>query len=78
MGVTIRDIARACNVSTSTVSGVLHNKNNVREETRKLVMEAIKKLKYDPYKNIPLAKHKKTRTLGMVLPKAAFTVQVIG
>jgi DNA-binding LacI/PurR family transcriptional regulator len=50
LGYTIYDIARAANVSKSTVSRVLNNQNNISEDARKRVIKAIKELNYQPSK----------------------------
>ncbi|PFH88992.1 LacI family DNA-binding transcriptional regulator [Bacillus sp. AFS088145] len=50
MGPTIYDIARVANVSKSTVSRVLNNKDNISEESRIRVMKAIEELNYQPNK----------------------------
>ncbi|PGZ93040.1 LacI family DNA-binding transcriptional regulator [Bacillus sp. AFS029533] len=50
MGPTIYDIARVANVSKSTVSRVLNNKDNISEESRNRVMKAIEELNYQPNK----------------------------
>jgi LacI family transcriptional regulator len=46
--VTIEDVARAASVSAMTVSRVINKERNVREETRRSVLEAIKALRYSP------------------------------
>ena len=46
--VTIEDVARAAGVSAMTVSRVINKKKNVREETRKFVLETIEQLNYTP------------------------------
>ena len=50
MGPTIYDIARVANVSKSTVSRVLNNKDNISEESRNRVLKAIEELNYQPNK----------------------------
>ena len=45
---TIKDVADYCGVSVSTVSRVLNNHPDVREEVRVQVMEAVKTLHYVP------------------------------
>jgi DNA-binding LacI/PurR family transcriptional regulator len=50
LGYTIYDIARAANVSKSTVSRVLNNQNNISEEARNRVIKAIEELNYQPSK----------------------------
>jgi DNA-binding LacI/PurR family transcriptional regulator len=68
MNITIRDIARKCKVSKSTVSRVLHDDENVKDDTRKKVLTAIDKLRYNPLQNFPLASQVSTKALGLVLP----------
>lgn len=48
MRATIDDVARAAGTSPKTVSRVLNNEPNVRESTRKQVLDAISALKYRP------------------------------
>jgi DNA-binding LacI/PurR family transcriptional regulator len=50
LGYTIYDIARAANVSKSTVSRVLNNQNNISEDARNRVIKAIEELNYQPSK----------------------------
>lgn len=45
---TIKEIAKACNVSITTVSNILHNKPGASEATRQLVFDMIKKMDYHP------------------------------
>lgn len=47
---TIRDVAKEANVSVSTVSRVINNKESVHESTRQLVVDAIEKLGFVPNK----------------------------
>ena len=48
MSVTIKDVAKAANVSVATVSRVLNNKNNVSEEAAETVNRVVKELGYSP------------------------------
>jgi len=45
---TIEDVARAAGVSAMTVSRVINKERNVREETRRAVLETIERLNYSP------------------------------
>lgn len=45
---TVSDVAKVAQVSESTVSRVINNKNWVKEETRKKVLNAIESLNYQP------------------------------
>lgn len=46
--VTIKDVARECNVSEATVSRVMSNSSLISEKTKKKVRKVIKKLEYYP------------------------------
>ncbi|HEX8839635.1 MAG TPA: LacI family DNA-binding transcriptional regulator [Sphingomicrobium sp.] len=46
--ITIEDVAREAGVSAMTVSRVINKERNVREETRKSVLETIERLNYSP------------------------------
>lgn len=48
MSVTIKDVARAANVSVATVSRVLNKKSNVSEEAIEAVNKAVESLGYSP------------------------------
>lgn len=48
MSVTIKDVAKAANVSVATVSRVLNKKSNVSEEATEAVNQAVKDLGYSP------------------------------
>jgi LacI family transcriptional regulator, repressor for deo operon, udp, cdd, tsx, nupC, and nupG len=66
MGITIKDIAREADVSIWTVSVVLNGKGNVADQTRKRVLQAVRKFNYQP-KRLTLSK-KNIKTIGLVLP----------
>lgn len=46
--VTLKEIARECNVSATTVSNILNGKPKVSEETRIRVLDVVKKRGYQP------------------------------
>lgn len=46
--VTVKDIAKMCNVSPSTVSNILNGRPNVGEETRERVMKVVQEVGYHP------------------------------
>ena len=46
--VTINDVARASGTSKKTVSRVLNNEPNVRDQVRERVMSAVTRLNYRP------------------------------
>lgn len=65
---TIKDIAEMADVAVSTVSYVLNNKKNVKPETRERIMEAIRKLNYQPRSVARSLKTGRTSTIGIMLP----------
>ncbi len=70
--ITIYEVAKASNVSLATVSRVINNHPNVREETRRIVNETIERLSYRPSALAQgLAKNKSTN-IGLVIPSANY------
>ena len=57
--VTIKDIAKKCNVAVSTVSRALNNHPDINEQTRQKILKAIQELHYIP--NNSAQNLKKTR-----------------
>ncbi len=70
---TIRDVARAANVSISTVSLVLNNKGNVSEATRQRVLEVAQALGYKPSRAARDLSLQRTGNVGFVLREDHFT-----
>lgn len=66
---TLLDIAKAVNVSKTTVSMVLNNKEiNVAKETREKILKAAKDMNYIPNSLARSLSTKKSYTLGMIIP----------
>lgn len=63
---TIKDIAKACQVSVATVSNVMNNKGAVGEETRQRVLEVIREMNYTPNVVAKNLKTKNTRSIGVI------------
>ena len=69
MSVTIKDIAKECNVSITTVSRVINNKDEgVGEKTRELILDTIERLDYRPNALARSMITKRTNTIGLVIP----------
>lgn len=67
--VTIKDIARALDLSVSTVSRALNDDNNIRQETRQKVLATAKQM---GYMKSPVAMNLKfgyTKTIGVIVPE---------
>jgi LacI family transcriptional regulator len=77
--VTIKDIAKALGVSTSTVSRALRDSYEISPETKELVLECAKKLNYMPNPIALSLKERRSRSIGVVVCEIAnsFFSQVI-
>ncbi len=64
---TISDIAKLTNVSTSAVSIVLNNKKGVSEKTRKKILDTIKKYNYNPNHLAKSLAAKETKSIGLII-----------
>lgn len=67
MGITIRDIAKAADVSINTVSRALNNKGDVNKETRNRIERIARELNYVPNQLARSLHHKQTGTIGVVV-----------
>lgn len=76
MSVTIYDVAKVAGVGISTVSRVLNENANVREETRKRVLEAIAALGYKPNISARNLSRAHVLTVGVVLSYLTSPFQV--
>jgi len=77
--ITIKDIAKALGLSTSTVSRALRGSYEISTETKKLVLEYAEKLNYRPNPIAQSLKEKRSRAIGIVVCEIAnnFFSQVI-
>jgi LacI family transcriptional regulator, repressor for deo operon, udp, cdd, tsx, nupC, and nupG len=66
--VRIADVAKLANVSTATVSRVISNSGTVKKETTEKVLEAIKKLNYQPNMLARQLRRLETNTILVVVP----------
>lgn len=67
--ITIKDIAKALNLSTSTVSRALADRWDVNPETRKAVIELAEKLNYRPNPVSLNLKQRQTFSIGVIIPE---------
>src|ERR1700748_1697180 len=77
--ITIKEIAKALGLSTSTVSRALRGSYEISAETKKLVLECAEKLNYRPNPIALSLKEKRSRSIGVVVCEIAnsFFSQVI-
>lgn len=69
--VTIKDIAKALNLSTSTVSRALRGSYEISAETKKLVSEYAEKINYRPNPIALSLKERRSRAIGVVVSEIA-------
>ncbi|SDF17689.1 LacI family DNA-binding transcriptional regulator [Terriglobus roseus] len=63
----IQDVARLAQVSLSTVSGVLNEKDNIRPETRQRVLDVIAQLGYTPNMFASNLARRRTKLIGIIV-----------
>lgn len=68
---TIKDIAKALNLSTSTVSRALRGSYEISTETKKQVLEYAEKINYRPNPIALSLKERRTRAIGVVVSEIA-------
>ncbi|MDW2800764.1 LacI family DNA-binding transcriptional regulator [Clostridium boliviensis] len=64
--VTLKEIAKRCDVSVSTVSNILNGIPKVSEETKKRVLQVIKETGYQPNYIAQGLRKKKTKLIGII------------
>lgn len=74
----IKDIAKLCGVSPSTVSKILHDKDSdISVETRKKVLEVIKEYQYVPYAKVLKNAAPKTNMIGVLIDENIYGTQEV-
>ncbi len=68
MNATIKDVAKRAEVSTATVSHVMHKTRFVSEKLTKRVNDAIEELKFYPNLLVGSLRKNKTFSIGLVVP----------
>jgi LacI family transcriptional regulator len=64
---TIFDVARLAGVSITSVSRVINNSKKVKESVRDKILDAIKKLDYQPSTIAQGLARKKTKTIAIII-----------
>lgn len=70
----LRDIAKAVGVSTTTVSRALNNRPDVSEHTRSFIQALASSMKYQPNVLAQSLVNKSTHTLGVIIPNLDTTI----
>ena len=70
--VTIYEVAKVSGVSLATVSRVINNAENVKPETKRKVLNVIKKLGYKPSGLAQALATNKTTNIGVIIPSANY------
>lgn len=69
--ITIKDIAKALNISTSTVSRALRDSYEINPETKRLVMEYAERMNYRPNPIALSLKENRSQSIGVIVPEIA-------
>jgi LacI family transcriptional regulator len=69
MKASLREVADAAGVSTSTVSRYLNGTLALREETERRVIEAVDKIGYERHRRRPVQEETRLRVIGLLLPE---------
>jgi DNA-binding LacI/PurR family transcriptional regulator len=69
--VTIKDIAKALGLSTSTVSRALRDSYEISKETKKLVLQYAEKINYHPNPIALSLKNRRSRSIGVIVSEIA-------
>ncbi len=72
MAITIKDVAKAANVSIATVSLVMHNHRRISKETKVKVLEIIEKMNYRPSRSARGLVSRRTGNIGFILTNDHF------
>lgn len=64
--VTIKEIAKICEVSVATVSNIINDKGGVSDETRARVLKVIQEMNYTPNSVAKNLKTKNSRSIGVI------------
>ena len=65
--ITIKDIAKICGVSVSTVSSAINNNPGINEETKDMIMRVIKKYDYIPNNSARNLKRSETNNIAILI-----------
>ena len=68
MKITIKDIAKALNISTTTVSKAMNDYSDIGNGTKKKVKKYAEKIGYEPNIHASFLRTKKTKLIGIVVP----------
>ncbi len=76
--VTLKEIAKVCNVSVTTVSNILNGKAKAGEETKERILQVAKEMGYQPNYIAQGLRNNKTKTIGIIAEDLAqFTTPAI-
>ena len=68
MAVTIKDVAQAAGVSVASVSRALNGHASITDDTRKHVLDVVKRMRYMPHVGARSLTTSTTNTIGVLLP----------
>lgn len=77
--INIKQLAKALNLSTSTVSRAFRNNNDINKETKERILAMARELNYQPNHYASNLREKKSKTIAVIVPELAnnFFLQAI-
>lgn len=72
LNISIKDIAKKCNISVSTVSRALNGKYGVNDKTREKILQAAAELGYVPSLAAQELVNQKSNLIGIIIPDSDF------
>ncbi len=66
---TLQDIARAVGVSKGTVDRALHNRQGIKPEVKRKIIDKVQQLNYKPNRIARVLSKKQIRKIGLIYPK---------
>lgn len=70
--VTLKDIAKSLNISIGTVERAIHGKQDIKPETKELILEKINELNYRPNKFARSLSVKNKKKIAVIIPYNSF------
>jgi LacI family transcriptional regulator len=69
--VNIKQLAKALNLSTSTVSRAFRDNSDINKETKERILEMAKELNYQPNHHASNLREQRSRTIAVIVPEMA-------
>jgi len=69
--INIKKLAKALNLSTSTVSRAFRNNSDINKETKERILAMAKELNYEPNHYASNLRERRSKTIAVIVPELA-------